>query len=279
MAVKGRPRARPEQYQRASDLYFSGTTSARDVWTYLCDEFPDAVAERSVARWVQEFRETQKGELDAPFRWHELDKYRQQGYGVTWDTSPSMLEKWVFFQEHLRDIQHPAPLSVRQMRWWLHVHIAAPDVGLDDSFWMAQRFVGREQMHDVLDLPLYMDDLDAHLAYKPWESTEKREVYLHAVEEGRIPRRPGVEPLYQLARLKRGGLGDMRPVGMAMTAAGVPDVFPELLASQQFRALGHLAAGMSEEEALQMAVEEIASTDLEQDNRRPVALNPPHREE
>ena len=262
MAVKGRPRARPEQYQRASDLYFSGTTSARDVWTYLCDEFPDAVAERSVARWVQEFRETQKGELDAPFRWHELDKYRQRGYGVTWDASPYMLEKWVFFQEHLRDIQHPAPLSVRQMRWWLHVHMAAPDVGLDDSFWLAQRFVGREQMHDVLDLPLHMDDLDAHLAYKPWESTEKREVYLHAVEASRIPRRPGVEPLYQMARLKRRGLADMRPVGMAMMAAGVPCEYPEMLVSQQSHIVEQLIAGRSEQEALQSAFKHYRRADV-----------------
>lgn len=267
MARRGRPRADAEQYRRASDLYFGGIMSSTEIWTFLTEEFEDsdvgrsAASERTVARWVQEFRETGKGEADAPFRWHRLDEYDRRGYGIAWETSPAILEKDVYFQEHLAETQRPAPLSVRQLRWWHRVHMAAPDIGLNDSFWLSQRFVGREQMHDLLDEPLDMEDLDGHLAYRPWASPEERRAYLRAVEHGRVRRRPAVEPLTQLARLKLRGLEDMRPVGMAMMAAGVPGEYPEMLVSQQFHIVNQLIAGRSEWEALQSAFEHYRRAD------------------
>ena len=188
-----------------------------------------------------------------------IEAYGQRGIDLSRDRGRDILDKWVFFQAYLRRYQEPSPLSVRQIRWWLWVHIAAPDLGYGDAFWLAHRFVVREQMHDVLGLPLFMEDLDAHLAFRPWGSTERRQAYLDAVEDKVISRRPDVEPLYQVARLKRRGLNDSRPVGMAMMSSGIPGAYPELLVSQQARVLERLVSGVPEEDALLSAFDWYAT--------------------
>ena len=79
-----------------------------------------------------------------------------------------------------------SPITVRQVRWWWRVHLAVPDAEPLDVFYLAQRFVLREILHEILGAPLEMDDLEAHLAYKPWAGEWNRYYYHRDIEEGRI---------------------------------------------------------------------------------------------
>lgn len=264
-----RPRASETQRLHAYGLFLRrfGPTAIHEELTNKFEESEDVVSLRTVKNWTREFR-GRNIELDGPFEWHRIEAYQRLGYNIPWQSSAYILEKWAYFQEELLGYQEPSPLSIRQVKWWLRVHLAAPDIGTEDTFWLAQRFVMREQLHDVLGLEIKMDDLEGHLAYAPWRDDWSRMRYLRAVEEGRIRAVPDVERLDQLAQLKRTALADTRPVGMAMAAVGFPGLFPELLPSQKVHIAEHLLTGGSEPEALTSAFEHYRREDNRYRRRR-----------
>ena len=81
------------------------------------------------------------------------------------------------------------PPTIRQARWWWRVHLVAPGMREDDLYWLAQGFVVRELARDVLGVVVKFDDLEAHLAYRPWEDSSRLSAYMDAVDNGLIPRR------------------------------------------------------------------------------------------
>ena len=66
------------------------------------------------------------------------------------------------------------------------MHLMVPEVSKFDVFVWAQAFVWRELLKDVLDEAVDLAGLEAYLAYRPWESTEKEFAYSHAVVQRRI---------------------------------------------------------------------------------------------
>jgi hypothetical protein len=122
---------------------------------------------------------------DAPFVWHHLEKYQ-----LPWEASEFLLQMWRFaITGGLAPISRnwPTP-TVRQMRWFWRVHLAAPGLKSEEAIWfLAQRFVQRELRIDLLGQPLGMEDLTAFLAFTPWASPEHKDSYKQAVSEGRIP--------------------------------------------------------------------------------------------
>ena len=97
---------------------------------------------------------------NAAFEWHRL-----QEYGLPWESSDILLSVWKRVCHMREDSSTPLP-TVRQARWWWRVHLAAPDVTDPmDLFLLAQRFVIREILSDLLGQSAEMRDLDAHLAY------------------------------------------------------------------------------------------------------------------
>ena len=125
--------------------------------------------------------------VDAPFQWHKMNS---QDNELPWGASAYLLEFWRFALESsvypLEDTAVALP-SVREARWWWRVHLADPDLEMSGVLNLAKAFELRELFHDVLGIPLEVEDLEALLGYKPWQDDEKLHVYLRAIEEKRIP--------------------------------------------------------------------------------------------
>jgi hypothetical protein len=78
-------------------------------------------------------------------------------------------------------------VTFRQAIWWWRVHLAAPDISFIDVYWLAQKFAFRKQVEDAFDTPYEIDDLQAFLAFRPWEGDEATRHYLDAINRGVIP--------------------------------------------------------------------------------------------
>ena len=148
---------------------------------------------RTLQRVVQDMRGNIKAQpeniqaLDEPFEWHRMDR---SGLGIPWEGSNYLLEMWAWVREggpYPRKVTFLTQPSMREIRWWWRIHQADPDAPMKDVWAMAQHFTAREMAFDYLNAPADFGDLQAVVAYKPWQSTEKLRVYLDAVAEGRIP--------------------------------------------------------------------------------------------
>ena len=141
----------------------------------------------SIAKYSKQYDDLpqEKKKLDEFFEWHRLDEY-----GLPWEASAYVLELWRYALESgvypLKDTDVALP-SVRQVRWWLRVHQADPDLDMSGVLHLAGAFGMRELYHDLLEMPLELVDLGALLAYKPWRDDEHRQTYLKAIKEQRIP--------------------------------------------------------------------------------------------
>jgi hypothetical protein len=192
-----RPKAHPEQHLRAYCLWREGKGHTEIVGV-LENEFTRPVSERTVSTWIKGFRglNPEIADLDFPFEWHRLESY-----GLPWEASGYLLELWrlsvegnlIEFEMRLLDgaIQTPqSSPTIRQARWWWRVHQAAPDLGLPEVKILADDFVVRELDHEVLAMPLEFADLQAFLAYRPWQGlpsdTARYEAYRDAISQGRI---------------------------------------------------------------------------------------------
>lgn len=174
-----RPKKSPEQQVRAYQLH-QQRFGAGAITLQLELEFEAPVSRRTVERWIGGF--PKDSELDSPFEWHRMEEY-----GLPWEASAFLLEMLFAARESRLNHLLPEP-TVRQARWWWRVHLAAPEIrDPDDLILLAQRFVSREIAHDILGSPLDLGDLQALLAYKRWRNDARRERYLAATTEGRIP--------------------------------------------------------------------------------------------
>lgn len=148
---------------------------------------------RTWQRWIRKMllNVPQLKDVDAPFNWHKLDSI-----GVPWDASAYVLEMWAWVLEDgpFNGTTTTHRPSMREVKWWWRVHLADPDMNMFGVWRMAQGFTAREIASDYLNGPVYFDDLQATLAYKPSQSAEKWKIYLDAVEAGRIPASGYVSP-------------------------------------------------------------------------------------
>ena len=181
-----RTRANPEQHTDAYNLYQEGLGQTA-IAQKLVELFPSPVSERTVGNWIRGFKRLNPIllALDSPFQWH-----RAEEYDLPWEASAYLLEMWRMVMNgeviQFNERGDRAP-TVRQAKWWWRIHQAVPDVSSKGDVWfLAQRFVNREMLIQVLDEPLEFADLEAHLAYKPWENEDRIEAYRTAVQEGRI---------------------------------------------------------------------------------------------
>jgi hypothetical protein len=137
-------------------------------------------------------RSMPRSPADEPFQWHRLEEY-----GLPWEASSYLLELLVTLNESpespfLTDLfpREGVP-TVRTARWVWRTHLAVPDQDVLNVWLLAQRFAQRELFHEVLGVPFYVADLEAQLAYRPWEGWPEDlsmyNRYLAAVQEGRIP--------------------------------------------------------------------------------------------
>ena len=206
-----RPKASPEQHMEAYRLYM-GKKGPKAIVDALCEKYgDDAVSERTVATWVKGFKGLSSGitDRDAPFQWHLMDKY-----GLPWEAGAylmGVLHATEGRRNRERDMnKEPDPLGAvwtvsptltsREALWCWRVHLAAPEVGQEvgrpflDVLHFARQLAFREIAHEVLGEPLRMADLEAVLAYKPWLSEERHEIYHKALDDGYVlPPPPEIE--------------------------------------------------------------------------------------
>lgn len=261
----GRPRVHDDQRWETFRCYLAEFGPTR-IWDRLSEmanggEFGEsgAVSIRTVKNWLSEFKRNEAASTEGPhgpFEWHRLEEF-----GLPWEASGYLLSIWAYFQDDMKDHWKLPWLSVRQAHWWWKVHLTDSGIGTEDAFWLAQRFVIREQIRDVLGYKLELGDLEAHLAYRPWAGEENRNRYLEAVKDGRILSMPkplaageavGPERLLKRAGLQQPMLVVSRARGLP-TGPGLPE-YPELLYSQTIHILEKRIQGFSEEEALQSAL-------------------------
>ena len=138
-------------------------------------------ARRTVANYTKRYDDLPDDvkELDNPFQWHRLESY-----GLPGESSASLLEALFYFKE-----QFPfgtTVFSARRALWSWRVHLAAPELNIDDVLFLAERFIVREKLRDLLNISVTMGDLDSHLAYRPWLSESRRNIYKQAIDDGRV---------------------------------------------------------------------------------------------
>ena len=179
-----RPRANPEQHRLAYSFFLDGmgpTAIHNQLIGRYGTEGPNkAISERTLATWINGFKDIEDRALDDIFEWHNLEEY-----DLPWEASSYLLEMIAYVQQtdSLRDV---GP-SVREVQWWWRVHLAAPDLSMFDVYWLAYPFVDREIRQVVTNSPsLVMSDLESHLAYRPWVSDQHLERYLEAIRRKRI---------------------------------------------------------------------------------------------
>ena len=160
----------------------------------IMDELASAdlrVSRGAVAKYTKEWDSQDEAakDNDRPFEWHRLEEY-----GLPWEAGCYLLEIWSLAKSRVlhedssdgeRDVPFPEP-TVREALWWWRVHKAVPEVGLGDVHQMARTFVDRELAHQLLKQPMYVADLEALLAWRPWEKGRK-DAYYEAVERALIP--------------------------------------------------------------------------------------------
>ena len=198
---------------------------------------------------------------DQPFEWNELEEY-----GLPWEAGNYLLQMWVSVKEgeafKVMDARFVIPPpTVRQARWWWRVHLAAPDLRPHETWCLAQRFSNREVAYDLLNKPFHIADLEAHLAYRPWESPGKLSIYRKAIGKGAIPAISvkSMEWFDIATELSSAGAGLNEILGelIAEGAQGVDsDVYPELFIWQQDILLqNYIKTGEYPAQAIEMGID------------------------
>jgi hypothetical protein len=195
-----RPRASASQQVRAYKLRNDGL-GATAIFEKLCSEFEDPVSARTISTWLRGFRDLTEEvtNLDAPFEYHRMGEY-----GLSWEAGGYLMEMWAWATGFWADLaeklgdQVPPPPTVRKARWWWRIHLVVPEVTKFDVYIWAQAFEWQELLKDVLDEPVDLAGLEAYLAYRQWESAEKKTAYTHALVQERIPSAPNIWGEYLL---------------------------------------------------------------------------------
>ena len=164
----------------------------------------------AVKHWVRGFRESKVPEgvshVDQEFRWEEMEQFDlpwdSAGYLLPLLAEVQWLQDWVHqlavTRPDLKIEEFEEPISikppVRQVIWWWRVHLAAPDIGLDDVIALGAECYWREIANIAHRTPLYLDDITSFLAYRPWQDEQSRDRYRNALNLGTVlPRNSGLK--------------------------------------------------------------------------------------
>ena len=158
--------------------------------------------------------------LDLRFEWSRMDEY-----GLPWEASAYVLGMWKEFLRQFHIAYGIIP-TARQAVWWWRIHLAAPKIDDPENlFYVANPFTVRELQHVILGRELEFSDLEAWLAYKPWESREHYLAYHQAIDYKSIRplrERETLEVFYSLVTINeiRAGLPSL--VGLSGIGALIP---------------------------------------------------------
>ena len=229
------PRPKADLRQRLTAYRYFGKGMAPNlIWERLSQQFSEPVHKRTVERWMRVFKDSEDeatAALDTPFLWHSLEKY-----GLPWEAGDYLLEIWKIAK---RQIQPSSPHeqilepTFRQARWWWRVHLAVPTVGSPvDVYTIAEMFVFRELLSQALGEPLDLGDLQAVLAYRPWDGEQQWEAYVWDVKNGVILPLTHPFPFWEPEVWDRVKGADNEPLTQAGINTSLLPGFPRYLLTQ-----------------------------------------------
>ena len=145
--------------------------------------YAEAVSLKTVKNWLANFRRLEhKPELELcndPFEWHHIGHH-----GIPWEASALITEMMV--------MPTPWPVShrpsIQEVLWWWRIRLAAPSLGLVTVAHLAVGCMFRELVGLLHDRPPRLDDVYWYLAFRPWESDEKQELYQAALNAQKVPK-------------------------------------------------------------------------------------------
>ena len=135
-------------------------------------------------------------DLDKTADWSNFAKLTENG--VPAERRRELHRMWVEIEHTVRQQGLTAiKPTYRSLHWWAYVveyyGDAIKDTG--DRQYVATCYATRQMAKDLLDIPVYTEDLDQWLKHRPWEGRRKRDVYYSAINKGLIPY---VSPNYNL---------------------------------------------------------------------------------
>ena len=232
-----RPRADVEQKIKALELFrrrydpVQLVIAPKAAHKYLQTNFDVPVSLRTVQNWYKEFREAElRITADSPFDWRDMGLYE-----IPFDASDYILRIWrqaKGWWPHLdEDPTVRVPVTGREMRWVWRVHQACRELSDYDTYWIARRFLHRDIADEVLHEDLGVEDLQAYIAYRPWEGPSQLSAFKDAAASGNIPPLPDLMLHEDSMRIKNEASKEVLGLTLARMSL-VPD-FLLMLPSQQ----------------------------------------------
>ncbi len=170
-----RAKADPKQETFAWRLYEDGNGPTA-ILEQLRQNFEEPVSIRTVANWVSRFKEFSGTEKEKPFEWLTMEHY-----DIPWESSAFLMDMWKFDRDHkpfpYDNIELFSP-TIRQVQWWWRVHQAIPELCKFDIWHIGQKFTARDILAEVMQSDIGSTDLQAYLAYRPWENSDYYEISL-----------------------------------------------------------------------------------------------------
>lgn len=173
-----RPLDDENQYLLGYAFFKAGLGTATGIERRLGQSFGDAAKPaRTIRTWIPKYEDLGRKsiDLDHPFQWH-----RGEDFGVPWEAGGLLMDitrclGWL-------------AVSFRLARWAWRLHLAVPSLSAPrDIVSIAAGYAWRELRSQVLAKPFHVEDLNAVIAYQPWQGADFLARYKEAIRMGDIP--------------------------------------------------------------------------------------------
>ena len=170
-------------------VLFGASLGPTRIHAQLCEEFRDPVSLKTVKNWLADFRQATKdsdGRESEYLKRCELFTWSDIGqYEIPSEASNFIAKLMVEHVEiHKRD-KFYRRLTRFEVSWLWRFHLLAPTLPISRLLSTKDR-VWLEQLRTVMTgEPIDFDDIYWWLAYSPWETPEKQEIYDAAVARHR----------------------------------------------------------------------------------------------
>lgn len=157
-----------DQKLQAFAYYKRGVRVGAAITRLLETDYVDAVTERTVRRWLPDFKEVleRTAGIDEPFEWNRMAEY-----GIPWDQGRFIFSIALEAQSWSRLLPGYPALTGREAVWCWRVRGALRGFNVikTDIYSVAMALAARELRHEVLGEALYTADIEAWMQYRPWE--------------------------------------------------------------------------------------------------------------
>lgn len=122
-----------------------------------------------------------------PFLIYEHTMFQEMLQSENSENSVQRKPRIVSIPERKSGSPPPPEMTWRRAIWFDRTLPATEGLNDHDRFWLNEQFVSRDRHHDWFGRHIGVADLEALLAFQPWESSEAESVYGQAVAAGNCP--------------------------------------------------------------------------------------------